>query len=663
MKNIKKALVLGLAFLGVGAITSCDNKKADDATQVTDASKEAIEKVLLPQNDTTVTGDFSLVSTVKYNGETVKVTWKSSNNLVKIVEADGKISTQIAFKENLDKAVDVTLTAEVKIGDTTAAKTFKITVPQYKIYSIAEADEAKKGDSLVIKGVVVAKETYDSTNKTTNVYLSAENGGFEAYKLSCTKEQYDNELTQGTTIIVSGLKSYYNGLRELTPASYDLTKDAKVTVPVEDLTSLVTAGTGISNAYQCHVAKLTDVEIISIGDTTADSYSIVVGDKDDVKKQITVRIASGVTPKNSDARKEFDGLKLIPGQKITVTGFVGWYNVAQITPFAKGQIVAGEKKPYDEIGYTLLDKVALPPVVYGAKTFVLPSTLVEAGLSGDKFDGYTIEWSKTSANVTLGTKDVAAKAATDKTPAVPAYTTTTVTTAASVAADENVELTLTVKDSTGAVKFTGKKTVKLIKEVTVNTHAEYLAAKAGDYLTIEGTIAYLDKEASSAYFSIVDDQGNAYYVYGLSLTDENKNLIVAGKKVALYGVKGLYNKGHQLAAPTGLKIEVLRASDGTAVEPATITELAAVTPETQAKYVTFTGKIKTLSSNKRTITVTVGEGDAAKDITVYVSRNQNSSIPSNIAVGQTITVKGITSVNNDASQVITLTTDALTITA
>lgn len=656
MKNIKKALVLGLAFLGVGAITSCDNKKDDGASQVTDDAREAIEKVLLPQNDTTVTADFTVVSTVKYNGETVNVTWKSSNDLVKFVTADGKTSTQIDFKGNLDKAVDVILTAEVKIGDTTAAKTFQITVPQYKIYTIAEADAAKSGASLAIKGVVVAKEPYDSSYKNANVYLSAENGGFEAYRLACTQEQYDNELTQGTTIIVSGPKSYYNNLRELTPATYTVTTDAKQTIEAEDLTSLVTAGTGISDAYQCHLAKLTDLEIVSIGDKNEDAYSIVVGDSTDTKKQMTIYIQKYFCKKGSDVRKEIDGLNLIPGQKITVTGLVGWNNAPQIMPFAKGQVVAGEKKPYDEIGYTLLDKAYLPPLSYGEQTYVLPSTLTEAGLSGDKFAGYTMEWTKTSANVTLGTKEVTKGQTT--------YTTTTVTTAASVSADETVELTLTVKDSTGAVKFTGKKELKLVKEITVNTHAEYLAAKANDIIIIEGTIAYLDKEASSAYFSIVDDAGNAYYVYGLTLTDANKDLIVAGKKVTLYGAKGIYNKGHQLAAPAGGRIEVIRATDGTAsvTTPSTITELAAVTDAQQAKYVTLTGTIKTLSSNKRTITVTVGEGDAAKDITVYVSRNQNS-IPSTIAVGQTITVKGITSVNNDASQVITLTTDALTIAA
>ncbi len=639
MKNIKKALVLGLAFLGVGAITSCDNKKDDGASQVTDASREAIEKVLLPQNDTTVTADFTVVNTVKYNGETVNVTWKSNNELVKFVTADGKTSTQINFKENLDKDVDVTLTAEVKIGDTTAAKTFSITVPKYKIYTIAEADAAKKGDSLAIKGVVVAKEPYDSSYKNANVYLSAENGGFEAYRLACTQEQDDNELTQGTTIIVSGPKSYYNDLRELTPATYTVTTDAKVTVPVEDLTSLVTSGTGITTAYQCHLAKLTDVEIVSIGDKTQDAYSIVVGDSSDTKKQMTIYIQKYFCKKGSDLRNEIDGLNLIPGQKITVTGLVGWNNAPQIMPFATGAIVAGEKKPADEIGYTLLGKTVLPSKVYGVKTIILPTTLTEAGLSGDKFDGYTMEWTATSTNVTLGEKEVAAKAATDTTPAVPAYTTTTVTTK-KVEADEDVVLTLKVKDSAGEEKFTGTVTLKLVKDIVVDKFADVIKAEKDTMVTVAGNVAYVynDNGNSLIYFTLADADGS-YYVYKLPATAANADSVVVGKKLTISGKISIYKNWIEIASP-----EILKVEDGTAVEPTVITEMPVVTPETQSKLVTFTGKV-TKSSGKD-LEVTIGEGEAAK---VIVCRAQNTlTLP---AVGTNVTVKGITCIFNETSQI------------
>lgn len=651
MKNIKKALVLGLAFLGVGAITSCDNKKDDGASQVTDASREAIEKVLLPQNDTTVTADFTVVNTVKYNGETVNVTWKSNNNLVKFVTGeDGKTSTQIDFKGNLDKAVDVTLTAEVKIGDTTAAKTFSITVPKYKIYTMAEADAAKSGEALALKGVIVYKEPYSTKYKNAAVYLRSEDGGFEAYQLACTKEQYDTELLIGNTLVVSGPKSYYDGLRETKPSTYTLTTDAKVTTPVEDLTSLVTSGTGISEAYQCHLVKLTDVEIVSIGDKTQSEYSIVVGDSSDPKKQITIFIQA-TTKIDSSVRNEIDGLNLIPGQKITVTGYLGWKNAPQIIPFATGAIVAGEKKPADEIGYTLLGKTVLPAKVYGVKTIVLPTTLTEAGLSVDKFAGYTMEWSATSANVTLGTKEVAAKAATDTTPAVPAYTTTTVTTK-KVDADEDVVLTLKVKDSAGEEKFNGTVTLKLVKEIVIDNHDAYVAAAVGDSLTIQGTITYLTKSSTKATFALTDDAGKSYYIYNFTLNDANKDSIAVGKKVIITGPRGDNKKAIQLSGT----MELLKAEDGTAIEPTPITELPTVTADLQAKYVTFTGKVTDI--NGRNVKVTVGEGDAAKVIAVYLNSNYDS-IQSSIAKNDTVTVKGVISVYNDNGQVITLTSDSV----
>ena len=107
-------------------------------------------------------------------------------------------------------------------------------------------------------------------------------------------------------------------------------------------------------------------------------------------------------------------------------------------------------------------------------------------------------------------------------------------------------------------------------------------------------------------------------------------------------------------------MELLKAEDGTVIEPTLITELPTVTADLQAKFVTFTGKVKSISG--RNVVVTVGEGDAAKDIAVYLSSNY-STIQSAIAVNDTVTVKGIYSVYNTTSQVITLTADSVTKTA
>ncbi len=653
MKNIKKALVAGMAFASMVVIASCNSTSYD-------VSGAATRVVVEQDKSESVTADFQVARTVKYNDAEYTVSWTSNNDYAKITEIEGNTSkylVDINYVENQSEAQQVKLVAEIKDPKgKTVSKDFNFKIPQFVVNTIAQADAAEAKTNLTLKGTIVTKEAHNGT--TTNVYLQCDGGGFEAYKLTCTLDQYNTDLIVGNSIYVSGPKSYYNGLRELSGCSYNLDeKTATQTITATDLTSKVTDGTGIGTEYQCHLAKLTDLEIVSIGsqDSTG-QYSIIVGDKTNKSKQATVRISKYFAAKDSDLWKEYTGLNLVPGQKITVTGFVGWYNGAQITPFETGAIVAGDINYSDSYGLTLLQKVSFPAKVYGVKTINLPTSLYEAGYYGNEgYAGLTAEWSVTSENVTLATKDVAAveaKAATDTTAAVaatPAYTTTNLTTK-KVSADESVVVTLTIKNSAGETVFTGTKTLKLVKDIVIDNHAAYLSAAKGDNVTVQGTIAYLDKESSEAYFTIVDDKGLAYYVYKMPLTDDNKDSIVAGKKVIITGTKDVYNNVIELT-----KAELLKAEDGTEVAATAITELPTVTPELQAKYVTFTGAIKELSENKRTVTVTVGE----KDIVVYLSRN-HSDITSAIAVGDNITVKGIFSVNKETSQVITLTADSVT---
>ena len=342
MKNFKKALLLGLAFLGVGAITACNNNNSGSGTtDVTDAATEAIDKVLFPQNDTEVTGNFDVVGSVKYNGETYNLTWTSDKDVIKFNTADGKTKAIVNFTGNTQAAQEVTLTVSVTVAEKTVKRTFKVTVPKFTVNTLAEADAAAAKTTLTLKGVIVAKEPYSTTNKNTSVYLMCDGGGYEAYRLACTQDQYDNELVVGNTIYVSGPKGYYNGLRELNTCTYVFDENAaKVTVTAEDLTSLVSAGTGIADTYQCHLAKLTDVEIVKI-DTPDSSgqYSIYVGDPTDDTKQAVVRISKYFFTGKTADDYQFKDLNLVVGQKITVTGIVGWNNGAQITPIAADGIV------------------------------------------------------------------------------------------------------------------------------------------------------------------------------------------------------------------------------------------------------------------------------------------------------------------------------------
>lgn len=494
-------------------------------------------------------------------------------------------------------------------------------------------------------------------NKYSSFYLACDEGGFEAYRLPCTEEQYNTELTVGSVLYIAGNQATYNGLRELNPCSYFVTGEAKKTITPEDLTSKVADGTGITKAYQGHMVELKDVLIVSVEDKTADQYSIIVGDPTNTKKQATVRISKYFAPKESELRNEIDGLNLVPGQTISVKGFVGWYNAPQVTICEKGAITAGSVDYAKGFGLSLLSKVTFPAKVYGEKTINLPSSLYEAGYYGDShYEGLTATWTSNSANATIATKDfpaVEAQAKTDTTPevkAVPAYTTSNLTTK-KVTADETVDVTLTVKNAAGETVFTATKQLKLVKDYVVDNHATYLKAANGESVTVQGTVTYVgiytDKTNKDFYqFTITDDKGNAYYVYKLGKNTETEAAIVLGKKVVISGKKTVYNDLLEIESP-----ELLDKADGKVVEATAITELPEVTPALQAKYVTFTGTIKEI--NKNAFVVTVGD----KDIACYYSLN---STLKNFVVGDKVTVLGVYGNNKGTSQVMLLNADSLT---
>ena len=519
MKFFKKAFIACVGVLSLSALAACDNSDVEGAAkrvQVVNDKSEA------------VTGDFEVARTVLLNDVKYTVTWESNNDYCKVKEIDGnadKYLIDIDYLNNQSTKQDVKLTATVKAekGKKTVTKEFNFSIPQFVVNTIAQADEAKDGTNINLKGVIVAKEAYNAKSKNTNVYLQCAEGGFEGYQLTCTEEQYNTELLIGNTLYVAGPKSYYNGLRETKPSSYNLAEEPQQTLVAEDLTSVLNAGNGISTAYQCHYAKLTDVEIVSVGaQDSSGQFSITVGDKTNTKKQTVVRISKYFAAKDSDLWKEYTGLNLVAGQKITVTGFVGWYNGAQITPFEKGAIVAGDKIAEDVLGLSLLNQVSFPSKVYGVKNITLPSSLYQAGVDATAYAGYTAEWSAESENVTITTKNipaVEAKAATETTPAVaavPAYTTHMLATK-KVDADETVTVKLSVKKD-GTEVFTGSKTLKLVKDVVIDTHDAYIKAAKGDSVTVQGYVSYLNKEATKANFTLTDDKGKAYYVYGMTVT-------------------------------------------------------------------------------------------------------------------------------------------------
>lgn len=643
MKNGKKGIIALAALASLAFFASCNSKKYD--------VEGAAKRVMVNEDKSeAVTADFTVPRTVTLDGNTFNVDWSSNNEYAKVSSSteDAKYLIDIDYINNRTQAQDVTLTATVSIEGykQTVTKTFGFKIPKFVLNTIAEADAANSKTNLTLKGVIVAKEAYSKTNKGTNVYLKCDGGGFEAYKLACTEDQYKKELEIGNTIYVSGPKSYYNGLRELSGCSYIYDdKTAKQTLTATDLTDKLGS---ITTEYQCNLVKFTNVEIVSIDTPDKDGqYSIVVGDPNDATKQDVVRVSKYFFTGKTAEDYAFKDLNLVPGQKITATGFLGWYNKAQLTLTKAEDLVAGEvnygsglASAYKTAAAKLFGKQSVPNRVID-----LPSRLADLGITDENYANFTVEWKTTSTDATITSKEIAEQKATDKKPYEAAYTKYTITTN-KPAEDTNVTITCDVKNSAGEVVATRNVTFKLIKEVNYNTFEEYTKAETGAEVFVKGTIASIKTKDNTTLF-LQDDNGNVYYLY-------NKNRLSGdwlevGNVIGVVGTMSPYNGMLELA-----DVEYLETI-GTDKKTVTVVDYTetfstngfeSLETKDQCKVVKFNGVIK--SSESGSFVITVGE----KDINVYAG---NAKTLPTLETGDKVIVTGLLGVKVTTKDDVTTT--------
>jgi hypothetical protein len=164
--------------------------------QKIEAEKEAISVPEAIAEDTTIT----LPLEAKYYDD-VTITWAIDNNKYTI-DADGKLVIALG-----DEAVELTLTATIKCGETTDTATFKIKVDAAatdlyiaKPVTAPAASTAYKfalvqgnlGKTLYLTGEVNGRYlvTTDKISKAIDVYAEAVTGGFKFYILDGETKKY-----------------------------------------------------------------------------------------------------------------------------------------------------------------------------------------------------------------------------------------------------------------------------------------------------------------------------------------------------------------------------------------------------------------------------------------------------------------------------------------
>ena len=126
--------------------------------------------------------------------------------------SESSVAEDSSVAEESSAAEDSSASEESEASETA---TGDATVLSYEEYMAAELDT-----EVTIQAYVQAKQSYYAEQGTATVYLQDQDGGYFAYDMACTQEEYD-AMTEGTCIQVSGFKSEWSGEIEIMDGQLD----------------------------------------------------------------------------------------------------------------------------------------------------------------------------------------------------------------------------------------------------------------------------------------------------------------------------------------------------------------------------------------------------------------------------------------------------------
>lgn len=202
------------------------------------------------------------------------------------------------------------------------------TVLSYDEYMAAELDT-----EVTIEAYVQAKQSWWE-NKAT-VYLQDQDGGYFAYDMACSEEDYD-KLTQGTCIRVTGFKSEWSGEVEIMDGTFEFVDgaDTFVAEPL-DVTELLGTDELIDHQNELVSFKGLTVEPSTV-EGSDEEHAFLYNwdgsgtDGDDLYfnascngQTYTFTIESYLCDNTTDVYNAVKNLQV--GQTIDMEGFLYWY--------------------------------------------------------------------------------------------------------------------------------------------------------------------------------------------------------------------------------------------------------------------------------------------------------------------------------------------------
>lgn len=202
-------------------------------------------------------------------------------------------------------------------------------VMSYDEYMAAAID-----DAVTIQAYVQAKQSYYAEQGTATVYLQDQDGGYFAYDMKCTQEDYD-AMTEGTCIQVSGYKAEWSGEIEIMDGQLDqiVEGDTFVAEPL-DATELL--GTDELEQHQNEKVTFTGLTVAPSTDANGNEAAFLYnwdgsGEKgNDLYFNVTVNgqtynfcVESYLCGQDTEVYQAVEALQI--GDVINAEGFLYWY--------------------------------------------------------------------------------------------------------------------------------------------------------------------------------------------------------------------------------------------------------------------------------------------------------------------------------------------------
>lgn len=353
-----------------------------------------------------------------------------------------------------------------------------------EVMTRAEFIAAADSSSVAVAGKVSAMTAVTKNDVTSyNVYLQDNDGGYYAYGVAAIPEG----LAVGMEIKVSGTKTVYNGLNEITNATIEITDNTVSAVTPIDVTGKI----GNNDELLALQSSLVTVNSAVIASVTVDAEKnrtnvvLTVGDK-----TVTFYIGGSQVVDATQQNAITESFKANEGKTVDVTALVSLFsNTAQLIP--------ANAEPITNIHTDVAVQLPVPVVEIddnGVVTVTVDANAVKAV--------YTIGDATEPVDYDANNKPVLTKGQTITVTAIGDGT--------------------AYSDSDAVVK----------KYIGVMTHAEYAAAAKDAEVCVKGIVT-----AFSGKNVYLQDSDGGYYAFKSTAVPEN---LAVGMEVKVTGVKDVY---------------------------------------------------------------------------------------------------------------------------